>query len=136
MIIGPGSFYTSLMPIFLVGGVPEALAQVKGPVILVANLLTEGRGMLGFTAADAVARIEAGHPAPGGRRDHEHQVAVRRRCSAATRSSTRSRSRPGDLPPHVQLVGGHFWTGEIARHDRLRLAYAVWSVLSERLLAD
>ena len=58
MIIGPGSFYTSLMPIFLVGGVPEALAQVKGPVILVANLLTEGRGMIGFTAADAVARIE------------------------------------------------------------------------------
>src|SRR5258708_3900653 len=57
VIIGPGSFYTSLMPIFLVRGVAEALAQVKGPVILVANLLTEGRGMLGFTAADAVARI-------------------------------------------------------------------------------
>src|SRR5258708_11849117 len=53
VIIGPGSFYTSLMPIFLVRGVAEALAQVKGPVILVANLLTEGRGMLGFTAADA-----------------------------------------------------------------------------------
>ena len=57
-IIGPGSFYTSLMPIFLVRGVADALAQMNGPVILVANLLTEGRGMLGFTAADAVARIE------------------------------------------------------------------------------
>ena len=43
---------------------------------------------------------------------------------------------PGDLPSHCQLVGGEFWTGEIARHDRLRLAYAVWSVLSERLLAE
>src|SRR4029078_3068495 len=32
--IGPGSFYTSLMPIFLVRGVPEALNAVKGPVIL------------------------------------------------------------------------------------------------------
>jgi hypothetical protein len=31
-------------------------------------------------------------------------------------------------------VGGAFWTGEIARHDRKRLAYAVWSVLSGRLL--
>ena len=31
---------------------------MKGPVILIANLLTEGRGMVGFTAADAVARIE------------------------------------------------------------------------------
>src|ERR1700686_1279660 len=34
-IIGPGSFYTSLMPIFLVRGVSEALASVKGPVILI-----------------------------------------------------------------------------------------------------
>src|SRR5499426_2307605 len=57
-IIGPGSFYTSLMPIFLVRGVADALANVKGPIILIANLLTEGRGMLGFTAADAVKRIE------------------------------------------------------------------------------
>src|SRR5207248_9719399 len=57
-IIGPGSFYTSLMPIFLVRGVADALADMKGPVVLVANLLTEGRGMVGFTAADAVNRIE------------------------------------------------------------------------------
>src|SRR5690606_13718738 len=58
-IIGPGSFYTSLMPIFLVAGVPEALQQVRGPIILVANLLTEGRGMNGFTAGDAVRQISA-----------------------------------------------------------------------------
>src|SRR5712692_1861961 len=58
VLIGPGSFYTSLMPIFLVRGVPDALNAMKGPVILVANLLTEGRGMVGFTAADAVERIE------------------------------------------------------------------------------
>jgi uncharacterized cofD-like protein len=135
VIIGPGSFYTSLMPIFLVGGVPKALAQVKGPVILVANLLTEGRGMVGFTAADAVARIEqvihrnvdvvitnTKWPSPQvlGRYAIEHKEPL----------------APGDLPPHVQLVSGHFWTSEIARHDRQRLAYAVWSVLSERLLAD
>src|ERR1700754_4159474 len=49
VIIGPGSFYTSLMPIFLVRGVAEALAEMKGPVILITNLLTEGRGMTGFT---------------------------------------------------------------------------------------
>src|SRR5712672_1922574 len=44
VIIGPGSFYTSLMPIFLVRGVADAMKQIKGPVILIANLLTEGRG--------------------------------------------------------------------------------------------
>src|SRR5882757_294882 len=58
VIVGPGSFYTSLMPIFLVRGVAEALTEMRGPIIRIANLLTEGRGMAGFTAADAVARIE------------------------------------------------------------------------------
>src|SRR5436190_4676033 len=31
-VIGPGSFYTSLMPIFLTRGAPEAIRRVKGPV--------------------------------------------------------------------------------------------------------
>src|SRR6476469_6457028 len=51
VVIGPGSFYTSLMPIFLVKGAAEAVQRVRGPVILVTNLLTEGRGMASFTAA-------------------------------------------------------------------------------------
>jgi hypothetical protein len=29
-----------------------------------------------------------------------------------------------------------FWCTEIARHDRRRLAFAVWSVLSQRLLQE
>ena len=135
VIIGPGSFYTSLMPIFLVRGVAEALGQMKGPVILIANLLTEGRGMAGFSASDAVARIEeAIHrkvdviltnvkwPSPQvlGRYALEHKEPL----------------APGTLPEHVELVGGEFWTSDIARHDRLRLAYAVWAVLSERLLIN
>ena len=123
------------MPIFLVRGVAEALANMNGPVILVANLLTEGRGMAGFTAADAVARIEEAiqrrvdvvitnmkWPSPTvlGRYALEHKEPL----------------TPGSLPDYCELVGGEFWTSDIARHDRLRLAYAVWSVLSRRLLAD
>jgi uncharacterized cofD-like protein len=133
--IGPGSFYTSLMPIFLVQGVAEALANVKGPVILISNLLTEGRGMMGFSAADAVARIEESIRRPVdvvvanmkwpnskilGRYALEHKEPL----------------TPGPLPAHCELVGGEFWMGQIARHDRPRLAYAVWSVLSRRLLGD
>jgi uncharacterized cofD-like protein len=133
VIIGPGSFYTSLMPIFLVRGVADALREMKGPVILVSNLLTEGRGMLGFTAADAVARIEEAidrrvdvvltnnkWPSPSvlGRYALEHKEPL----------------GTGALPAHCEQVGGEFWTGEIARHDRLRLAYALWTVLAQRLL--
>src|SRR5205085_12701674 len=135
VIIGPGSFYTSLMPIFLVRGVAESLAEMKGPIILIANLLTEGRGMLGFTAADAVARIEE---------------AIQRRVDVVITNTTwpspkvlgryalehKEPLSPGQLPDYCELVGGEFWTGDIARHDRLRLAYAIWSVLSRRLLAD
>jgi uncharacterized cofD-like protein len=133
VIIGPGSFYTSLMPIFAVNGVREALAGMRGPIVLVANLLTEGRGMTGFTAADAVRRLEqaigrpvdtlvfnAGTPATDVLEryaaEHKHPLEL------------------GDLPATCRLVSGRFWRGEIARHDRPRLAHTLWAVLSSTMV--
>jgi uncharacterized cofD-like protein len=132
--IGPGSFYTSLMPIFLVRGVAEALANMKGPVILVANLLTEGRGMIGFSAADAVAWIE---------RAIERPIDVVITNNTWPRQSVLDRYavehkqplQAGEMPKHCEEVSAELWCGDIARHDRLRLAYTVWSVLSQRLLS-
>jgi hypothetical protein len=40
----------------------------------------------------------------------------------------------GDVAAGTEVVAGDFWLSEIARHDRRRLSYAVWSVLSRRLL--
>jgi hypothetical protein len=40
------------------------------------------------------------------------------------------------MDPAVEAVLGPFWKTDIARHDRRRLAFAVWAVLSERLLRD
>ena len=40
----------------------------------------------------------------------------------------------GDLDAGVDVVLGRFWCTEIARHDRRRLSFAVWSVLSHNLL--
>ena len=57
IVIGPGSFYTSLMPILVVRGVAEALRIASGPLVLATNILTEGRGMKGFTAGEAVRRV-------------------------------------------------------------------------------
>ena len=134
-IIGPGSFYTSLMPIFLVRGVAEALGKMRGPIILIANLLTEGRGMAGFTAADAVARIEEAIQRPV-----DVVIANMKWPSPQILGlyalEHKEPLAPGKLPEHCELVGGEFWTSEIARHDRLRLSYAVWSVLTRRLLQD
>jgi uncharacterized cofD-like protein len=134
-IIGPGSFYTSLMPIFLVRGVADALTNVRGPIILIANLLTEGRGMLGFTAADAVAWIEDAI-----KRQVDVVVANTRWPSPQVLGRYAVEHKEplaiGDLPAHCELVDGTFWTGDIARHNKLRLAYALWTVLSRRLLSD
>jgi uncharacterized cofD-like protein len=134
-IIGPGSFYTSLLPIFLVRGVAEALAGMRGPIILITNLLTEGRGMAGFTAADAVSRIEQ---AIGRRVDAViiNDTWPSREVLARYALEHKEPLQPGNLPEHCEVVAGEFWTSDIARHDRLRLAYAVWSVLSRRLLRD
>jgi uncharacterized cofD-like protein len=133
VVIGPGSFFTSLLPTLLVDGVADALSQIKGPIVLVSNLLTEGQGMSGFTAADEAAWVSktigrnvdvviANQGQPSRETveryaaEHKHPLAV------------------GNLNSGTELVVGEFWCSEIARHDRRRLSYAVWSVLSERLL--
>jgi uncharacterized cofD-like protein len=132
-VIGPGSFYTSLMPIFLVRGAPEAVRAVKGPIILVTNLLTEGRGMWNFTAADAVRTMgdTIGRPI-------DAVLVNTARPSAETLARYKDEHKHplevGNVPASCEIVSGDFWCGEIARHDRRRLAQAVWAVLSKRLL--
>ena len=133
IVIGPGSFYTSLMPIFLVKGAAEAVQRVRGPVILVTNLLTEGRGMWNFTAAEAIYRI-------GGTIGRPVDVAIindGRPSEDTLARYGREHKQPleiGDVPSSCDVVSGEFWCGDIARHDRRRLAQAVWAVLAQRLL--
>lgn len=135
VIIGPGSFFTSLVPPLLVRGVKEALAGMPGPIILIANLLTEGRGMAGFSAGDAARWVShvIGRPVDvvivnTGRPSEE---AVMRYAS-----EHKQPMELGTLDPETEPVLGPFWRSEIARHDRRRLAFAVWTVLSQRLLRE
>ena len=133
VVIGPGSYYTSLLPIFLVEGCREALASVKGPVVFISNLLTEGRGMAGFTAECAITRLTEAigrpvdvlifnsDPPPNG---------VLARYAAEHKEPLGL----GRVPATCQVIEGGFWSGAIARHDRRRLRAAVWPVLANRLL--
>ena len=133
VIVGPGSFFTSLMPIVLVRGTPEAVRQVKGPVILVTNLLTEGRGMAAFTAGEAVRRMSEALGRPV-----DVAIVNTSRPSEATLARYRAENKhplePGEMPSSCEIVAGAFWHGDIARHDRRRLATAVWAILARRLL--
>lgn len=134
VVIGPGSFYTSLMPNFLTQGTPEAIATVKGPVILVANLLTEGRGMEGFTAAEAVRRVSEAI----GRCVDVVVFNTELPPAYVLERYEAEHKRPlalGDVPAPCEVVHGEFWTRDIARHDRRRLAYAIWTVIARRLFS-
>jgi uncharacterized cofD-like protein len=133
ILIGPGSFYTSLMPTCLVQGVRDAIAAVPGPVICIANLLTEGSGMRGFTAAEGVRRITQAIGRPV---DVLIYNTARPKADVLTRyAAEHKHPMPlGPVEPGCDVICGPFWTGEIARHDRRRLAYAVWGVLAKRLL--
>ncbi|HEX5110904.1 MAG TPA: gluconeogenesis factor YvcK family protein [Vicinamibacterales bacterium] len=134
-IIGPGSFFTSLMPPLLVRGVKEALRDMRGPIILIANLLTEGRGMEGFTAAESARWVSRAIDRPV-----DVVIANTGRPSAeGLMRYAAERKLPlelGDLDPGVDVVLGRFWCTEMARHDRRRLSFAVWAVLAQKLLED
>ncbi|MEO8679038.1 MAG: gluconeogenesis factor YvcK family protein [Vicinamibacterales bacterium] len=134
VIIGPGSFFTSLLPTLLVDGVATAIGRVEGPIILVSNLLTEGRGMNGFTAADAAGWVSRtiGRPVDVVIANDGHPPAE---ILARYEAEDKHLLAAGSPPPETELVMGNFWRSEIARHDRRRLSYAVWSVLSRRLLS-
>ena len=129
ILIGPGSFFTSLLPIFAVDGCREAIADMRGPIIHIANLLTEGRGMSGFTAGEATTRLA---------------LAIGRPIDAVVFNDkppkedvlwryAREHKAPlalGELPYGCELIAGGFWGGPIARHDRARLRSAVWAALA------
>jgi uncharacterized cofD-like protein len=136
VVIGPGSFFTSLLPIFLVSGCREALAEVPGPIIYVANLVTEGRGMSGFTAGHAVVRLAEAIGRPIDVVIHNSQPLAN---AAVLEQYAREHKMPlqlGQLPPTTQLIEGDFWRGTIARHDRRRLRGAVWAALADCLLSE
>ncbi len=79
VVLGPGSLFTSTIPALLGGGVREALAGFAGPVVYVANVMTQPGETGGFAVSD---HVRAHSRAPRARRDR--------------------RARPrGDLPPEL-----------------------------------
>lgn len=65
--IGPGSLYTSLIPVMLVPGLAAALARCRAPIVLIANLMSEPGETDGYTTSDFLLAIH--RHAPGVRID-------------------------------------------------------------------
>jgi uncharacterized cofD-like protein len=62
VVIGPGSLYTSLIPVLLVRGIAEAIARSGARVVLVMNLMTDPGETDGMTAADHVRALRRHAP--------------------------------------------------------------------------
>ncbi len=58
IVIGPGSHYTSTMPVLLVPGMIDAIRRAKGRLILNVNLVTSPNHTEGWTATRFVREVE------------------------------------------------------------------------------
>lgn len=142
VVIGPGDLYTSLMPILLVNGIPEALAHTRARRIYVLNLVTKHGETDGYSASmytDVIAKAIA--PAPVDAvlvnterppesilerydKAHEHPVAddLSQKSIQVLRSPLISKDiqepKPGD---HLHR--------SLLRHDPIKLAEAILACL-------
>jgi uncharacterized cofD-like protein len=66
VVLGPGSLYTSLLPVLLVEDLRRALARSEARVVLVMNLMTEAGETDGYRATHCLQAI----------RDHAPEVAI------------------------------------------------------------
>ncbi|OGY99477.1 MAG: hypothetical protein A2945_01305 [Candidatus Liptonbacteria bacterium RIFCSPLOWO2_01_FULL_52_25] len=143
---GPGSFYTSVMPNFLPRGVREGVQASHAPLIFIANLLAEGRGMQGYAVPRVVETFEryAGRKADAvvvntkvpnanvlARYAAEYKYPLRigiEESGGPARNANASVA--GGLDP--RFVSEDLWLDEgIARHDSERLAEVVSKIIEK-----
>ena len=58
VVIGPGDLYTSIIPLFLVDGIAEALQNTSAKLVYVVNLMTKSGQTATYTAFDHVRDLE------------------------------------------------------------------------------
>lgn len=130
LCIGPGSFYTSVLPNFLPEGILQAICASKGKIIFIANLLTEGKGMQGMQLEDIVGIAES-------------YIGRRVDCVIANKhtptddtlldryaSESKYPISPKEFGTDKRFLFSNLWLDKnIARHDSQRLAYLVSIVI-------
>ncbi len=135
VIIGPGSLYTSLIPVLLVKGLREAIERSGARVVLVMNLTTEPGETDGYTAADHLVAIRRHAP------DlpiHDVLLSSSPIPEDMVRAYAESEATP--VAPNVELLRalGHrpvmrdlLGSGPKIRHDPHRLAAAILELARE-----
>ena len=135
VVIGPGSLYTSLIPVLLVKELKDAVRRSGARVVLVMNLTTEPGETDGYTAADhliALRRHAADMPI--------HDVLLNATPVPDERIQAYSQSGATLVEPNVELLRalGHrpllrdlLGGSPKIRHDAAKLGGALLEILAE-----
>lgn len=128
--IGPGSFYTSVLPNFLPEGITEEISLSKAKVIFIANLLTEGKGMQGMSLEDIVKTVENYI-----KRKVDHVVAnehlpIDNDVLDRYKSENKYPIIPSGSKKEIFVFSDLWDDKNIARHNSTKLSYVVSGLLS------
>lgn len=133
IVVGPGSLYTSLLPVLLVPGLAEAMRASGACRVLVANLMTQPGETDGHDVADHLAGFEA-HLGPG----LFHAVLVNTAPLAEERLARYGAEGAYPVTLDPARVGPHgpacltehlVADGDLVRHDPDRLARALLALV-------
>jgi uncharacterized cofD-like protein len=132
IVIGPGSLYTSVIPVLLADGMTQAIARSGARVLMVMNLMTEPGETDGLSAADHLRALLAHAP---GLRVHDVLLNGAPVPEGSGRRYAAGHSRPivRDASTLATLVE-RVWTADLlaagtkVRHDPRQLADAVLEV--------
>ncbi len=132
LIMGPGSFYTSLLPNFLPQGIKEAVKKSKAKTIYVCNLLTEGYGMKSYRTDTFIKTVEFYTGRKVDRVIANSHIPQNRLSEYA-----QERKYPVKISGKSsknKIVAANLWTDpNLARHDQKKLSYLVDRVVFELL---
>lgn len=122
LCIGPGSFYTSILPNFLPKDVKEKIRFSESKIIFICNLLTEGYGMRTLTVHEMIKDVEEkyiGRPVS--------KIVVNTAIPPNSLDAyAQERKYPIAYSSDPRLVLADLWLdSKLARHDTERLAYLV-----------
>lgn len=132
LIMGPGSFYTSLLPNFLPLGVKNEIKRSKAKIIFLCNLLTEGNGMRNYSI-DTFVQIVESHIG----RKIDRVVANSNAPKGMPKQYAAERKYPiktSNLPANLKnrAVLSKLWNDPLlARHDKDKLSYLLSGVILE-----
>jgi len=134
--IGPGSLYTSLIPVLLVRHLAASIAKSRARVVLILNLMTEPGETDGYTGTDVVTALRRHAP-----RVPIHAVLVNSAPIADRLVARYAGQSSGPIvadPKAIRALGCRVLArdllgpGPMVRHDPGKLARAVVELLSGR----